>query len=141
MLRFVGFVSWALLAAGMARAADSVATPGAPPALYTQAQAQAGHGKFLGNCARCHGPTLMGRSAPALKGPNFANVKSGFSVGDIFNIVAQNMPAADPGSLGHDDYVEIMAYLLQQNGYPAGSKPLDFDGASASKVPLVYRGG
>ena len=33
-----------------------------------------------------------------------------------------------------------MAYLLQQNGYPAGSKPLDFDRAAASKTPLLYHG-
>jgi mono/diheme cytochrome c family protein len=131
----------ALLVCGTAKAADRVAGAEAPPALYTAAQAAAGHVKFLGNCASCHGPTLAGRAGPALKGPNFANAKSGFSVSDIFNIVAQNMPASNPGSLEPDDYVQIMAYLLQQNGYPAGTTALDFNGASTSKVPLVYRGG
>jgi mono/diheme cytochrome c family protein len=109
--------------------------------LYTDAQASTGHIKYLGNCAMCHGPKLTGRAGPALKGPNFANAKSAFSVSDIFNIVAQNMPASNPGSLDQGDYVQIMAYLLQQNGYPAGSKALDFNGASTSKVPLIYRGG
>ena len=44
------------------------------------------------------------------------------------------MPASNPGSLQHDDYVQIMAFLLQQNGYPAGAKELTFEDAGASKV-------
>lgn len=113
---------------------------GAPPALFTKAQADSGKQKFLENCAVCHGPTLAGRAGPALKGPNFASVKAKFHVGDIFTIVSQNMPATEPGSLTHQDYVEIMAFLLQQNGYPDGNKPLTFEEAKESKVMLIYRG-
>lgn len=114
--------------------------PAAVPALYTVTQADSGKLKFLANCAQCHGPTLEGRAGPALKGPNFASAQSKFHVSDIFTILTHNMPATDPGSLAHDDYVEIMAFLLQQNGYPAGSKALTFDEAGRSKVKLVYRG-
>ena len=114
--------------------------PAAVPALYTVAQADSGKVKFLANCAQCHGPTLEGRAGPALKGPNFASAQSKFHVSDIFAIVSKNMPATDPGSLAHDDYVEIMAFLLQQNGYPDGSKTLTFDEAKRSNVKLVYRG-
>lgn len=113
---------------------------GVPPALFTTAQADSGKQKFLENCAVCHGPTLAGRAGPALKGPNFAPAKANFHVGEIFTIVTQNMPATQPGSLAHDDYVEIMAFLLQQNGYPAGSQPLTFEEAKQSKVKLIYRG-
>ena len=111
-----------------------------PPALFTAAQAGSGKQKFQANCAQCHGPTLEGRAGPALKGPNFASAKSKFHVGDIFTIVSQNMPATQPGSLAHQDYVEIMAFLLQQNGYPAGDKVLTFDEAKQSTVKLIYRG-
>ena len=133
-------------AATFEAAAAALTTPAelavsAPPALYTVAQAATGHSKYLGNCAMCHGATLMGRSGPSLKGPHFASAKSAYTVSDVFNIVAQNMPAMNPGSLQKDDYVQVMAYLLQQNGYPAGTTALDFEGASASKVPLVYHGG
>lgn len=113
---------------------------GPPPALYTSAQADSGKIKFLTNCAMCHGPDLGGRSGPALKGPNFASAKAAFKVKDVFTIVANNMPATAPGTLAHDDYVEVMAYLLQQNGYPAGSKALTFDDAMASKVDLLFHG-
>jgi len=112
----------------------------APPALYTEAQAAAGKQKFADNCEQCHGTNLEGLAGPALKGKNFASVKSAFTVGDVFTIVSQNMPATQPGSLEHDDYVQIMAFLLQQNGYPAGKTALAFDSAQKSGVPLLYHG-
>lgn len=112
----------------------------APPALYTEAQATSGKQKFLDNCAQCHGQDLEGMAGPALKGPNFASAQANFHVGDIFTIVTHNMPATQPGSLPHQDYVEIMAFLLQQNGYPAGSNDLTYDEAMQSKVQFIYRG-
>jgi len=111
----------------------------APPALYTEQQAEAGERTFQQNCAMCHGPKLEGRAGPALKGPTFASPQAHFSVSDVFKIISLNMPAPAPGTLPHEDYVNIMAFILQQNGYPAGASPLSFDDASKSKVKLVYR--
>jgi polar amino acid transport system substrate-binding protein len=113
---------------------------GAPPALFTSAQADTGKAKFADNCAQCHGDNLEGRAGPALKGTLFASPSANFHVSDIFTIVSQNMPATNPGSLARDDYVEIMAYILQQNGYPAGSTALTFDLAAKSKTALLYHG-
>jgi len=112
----------------------------AAPAMYTAAQAQSGAALYATNCAVCHGAQLQGVVGPSLKGPNFASAKSNFAVGDIFVIVANNMPASAPGTLPADTYVNVMAYLLQQNGYPAGSQALTYTSAAASNVPLVYRG-
>jgi mono/diheme cytochrome c family protein len=108
------------------------------PALYTSAQADNGKSLYAEQCALCHGETLSGRAGPALKGVHFAPDSGRYKVGDIFTIVSQNMPATQPGSLPHETYVDIMAFLLQQNGYPAGDKPLSFDDAKASKVPVIY---
>ena len=116
-------------------------TGAALPALYTTAQAQAGYAKFIGNCAMCHGVKLQGKAGPALKGPNWANAKADYTVGEVFTMVSQQMPATDPGSLAQGDYVDIMAFLLQQNGYPAGDKALEFNAAAASDVKLLYHGG
>jgi len=130
----------ALLAALLLLAFHPTARADTPPALYTSDQAKAGAQKFTDNCEQCHGTHLEGRAGPALKGPNFASPKSAFTVSDIFTIVSQNMPASQPGSLQPNDYVQVMAFLLQQNGYPAGTSTLTFDGAGASKVPLLYHG-
>ncbi len=113
----------------------------APPALYTKAQATAGFAKFIGNCAMCHGAHLEGRAGPSLKGPNWASAKANYTVGEVFSVVSQQMPATNPGSLEKVDYTDIMSYLLQQNGYPAGDKSLDFDQAVKSDVKLLWHGG
>lgn len=110
------------------------------PALYTADQADLGQAKFRENCAVCHGPHLEGRAGPALKGANFASDEAQFHVSDIFTILVHNMPATEPGSLPHEDYVDIMAFLLQQNGYPAGQQQLTYDEALSSKVKLLYHG-
>lgn len=110
------------------------------PALYTQAQATQGKAKFEDNCSMCHGPKLEGRAGPALKGPNFASKEADFHVKDIFSILVHNMPATQPGSLPKQDYVEIMAFLLKENGYPSGSTRLTYEDALHSGVKLLYQG-
>ena len=50
------------------------------------------------------------------------------------------VPAATPGSLTHEEDVEIMAFILKQNGYPAGSNELVYEDAEKSRVPIRYYG-
>jgi mono/diheme cytochrome c family protein len=116
------------------------ASAGTGAKLYTSAQADKGKADYADNCALCHGDTLAGRAGPALKGKHFANPAANFHVGDIFTIVSQNMPATQPASLDPKMYADIMAFLLQENGFPAGDKELTFDDAKASTEPLVYHG-
>ena len=111
-----------------------------PPALYTQAQARQGRAVFEQHCAQCHGKQLEGGVAPALKGAEFASVQAGFTVQQIFEFLSVEMPAYAPGSLTPSQYVEITAFLLQQNGYPAGPVALTDRIASGSTVPFLYRG-
>ncbi len=115
-----------------------------PPALYTEAQATQGATYYFQNCSMCHGPLLDGQkggySGPALKGADFADPSYDFHVNEIFRFVAKLMPAATPGSLSNEQNVDIMAYILKQNGYPAGTTELTYDGASNSKVPIRYYG-
>ena len=114
---------------------------GALPALYTAAQAKAGQAVFEQKCATCHGRHLEGLAGPALKGPLFASVKAGYKVRDIFLFLSVNMPAYAPGSLSMSQYVQIMSFILQQNGYPAGTAALTQRLASTSTVPLLYHAG
>jgi len=108
------------------------------PTLFTDAQAGAGKQLFSDKCALCHGQNLEGRVGPSLKGKMFLPKQAGHTVADIFRIISQNMPATMPGTLSHDEYVKIMAFLLQQNGYPAGNSELTFDAALKSKTPMIY---
>jgi mono/diheme cytochrome c family protein len=84
----------------------------------------------------CHGAQLEGGAGPPLTGPNLTTLgtKTHLSVGDMFTYIATNMPMNAPASLSKDEYVKILAYILKQNGYPAGSKPLTYQTASSAKV-------
>jgi polar amino acid transport system substrate-binding protein len=114
------------------------------PALYTEDQATKGSLAYYKNCSMCHGPLLDGQSAgypgPALKGREFADPSYDFHVNEMFNFVAKLMPPGEPGTLTHEEYVDIMAFMLQQNGYPAGNHELVYEDAEKSKVPIRYYG-
>src|ERR1700743_2396402 len=99
---------------------------GAKPALYTDAQAQAGATVYSQACAACHGQQLEGVAAPALKGSAFGEMATaqGLTADALLDVIANTMPQSDPGSLKTDDYNAVTAYILQQNGYPAGTAAL-----------------
>jgi mono/diheme cytochrome c family protein len=109
------------------------------PALYTNAQAQSGGRTYAQQCASCHGAALEGSVGPALRGPNLVRLakKTKLSVGDVFSFLALQMPLNAPATLSHDQYAAIMAYILKENGYPAGSKPLSYDAAMHSSVLMT----
>lgn len=109
----------------------------APPALYTADQAKAGSDVYAQNCAMCHGPDLTGAAGPALVGQAFASAGNKYTVGSIFTEVAQQMPAGQPASLTHEQYEDVFSYILQENGYPAGTTKLDYTASLKSTVPVV----
>ena len=44
------------------------------------------------------------------------------------------MPPDDPGKLSEADYLGLVSYILQNNGYPAGSTPLDASALSGIQL-------
>ncbi len=104
-------------------------------ALYTDAQARTGLDSYENNCAMCHGANMEGVSGPTLLGSSFTSHYE--TVGDLMQFIVQNMPMDNPGGLSHEDYVDILAYILTKNGWPSGKSALTFDSANASKAPLT----
>jgi hypothetical protein len=49
---------------------------------------------------------------------------NGKSVKDLFDTVKRSMPKDKPGSLGTGGYVDVVAYLLQANNFPSGTREL-----------------
>jgi mono/diheme cytochrome c family protein len=106
----------ALVGASFAKAQQtSQATTG----WFQQAQAEQGHQLFNNYCAECRGAL-----GPALKGSAFLNKWTGKPLSALYHFEHTNMPANAPDALPDADYITITAYILQQNGYAAGSEPL-----------------
>jgi mono/diheme cytochrome c family protein len=91
---------------------------------YTQAQASSGRELYRKNCASCHGNQLQGGAGAPLAGAAFTTKWSDRTVKDLYTFVHQSMPMSAPGSLSDQQYSDIIAYILQRNGFPSGSAQL-----------------
>jgi mono/diheme cytochrome c family protein len=100
---------------------------------YTSEQAVAGAKAYKKTCASCHGASLRGGMGPALVGKQFWTAYGGKKVSTLWSGVHTQMPMMAPGSVAATNSVNIMAFVLQKNGVPAGATPLD-DTVDLSKV-------
>ena len=112
---------------------------GAKPALYTADQANAGAAVYAQSCAACHGSQLEGVAAPALKGPPFGDMANAQSLtaDALLDVITNTMPQSDPGSLKPEEFAAVTAYILQQNGYPAGTVALTKDEAGLKDAKIT----
>jgi mono/diheme cytochrome c family protein len=123
--------------AGIALLALTTVYAYAAPALYTAQQLKNGRAVFARNCESCHGITLQGGVGPTLIGQEFAPASASSTIGAVFSFMSSQMPEGSGGSLTQTEYEDVMAYILGENGYPAGTILLDFTIALTSKTPLV----
>jgi mono/diheme cytochrome c family protein len=107
-------------------------------AVYSEAQAARGRGLYVEHCAACHGMKLEGQNSVPLSGATFqmrwADEKH--SVDDLFYIVRMLMPYGQPATLSKQDYIDIVAYILMMNGYPAGDRALLADPAVLKELTI-----
>ncbi len=109
------------------------------PALYTEAQAQAGKQVYEKFCVACHGANLHGTAAPSVAGTDFLTTakNNDWTLEVIRYLVFTMMPLNASGQLTPEQYANVMAFLLASNCYPAGSTPFpQTDEPSFAKVPL-----
>ncbi len=93
--------------------------------IFTDAQAERGRAAYREHCAECHGEELRGdEMAPGLTGVAFRFRWRGLKVADIFESIESTMPPEEPETLGDQAYIDIVAFLLSANGYPAGDREL-----------------
>lgn len=109
----------------MTVSAQDAATAAPGRGWFTAAQATSGQQLFYNYCAECHRPDLTGADGPALKGSAFLKTFGGQPLSDLYGVEHTTMPAVNPGSLPASTLLPITAFILQQNGFPAGEVPLD----------------
>jgi mono/diheme cytochrome c family protein len=107
----------------------------ATTATYTEEQADRGEDAYAENCSGCHGATLGGEGeAPGLIGSGFRTRWFSESALPFFAYISTSMPQQAPGTLEPQTYADIMAYILQRNGYPDGEAELP---ANAEILPTL----
>ncbi|WP_308719090.1 cytochrome c [Komagataeibacter xylinus] len=91
---------------------------------YTPAQAGRGATAYQQFCAVCHGADLGGAfDVPPLVG-RFAANWSGAPLGQLFDYMSKAMPLFAPGTLTPAQNADLLAFMLRENGAPAGSRDL-----------------
>ena len=119
-----------LLLAGIPLAGGQEASKGLIwSGVFTDMQARRGEATYQGNCAACHGKNLQATNpdAPSLTAPSFGISWHGKPVADLFALMRMTMPLGAGGSLSDPEYLDIVAYILKFNGYPAGDRELGPD--------------
>lgn len=110
-------------------------------ALYTTAQAERGRGEYTTWCAHCHRSDLLGderAEVPSLAEDSFFLRWEGRSLSALYEMISKDMPGDKPGALDARACADIVAYILQVNGYPAGARELRA-GAAALKDAVIER--
>ena len=116
------------------------AAPGGRAAVYSEQQAAEGARIYMIRCAMCHGARLEGTvETPGLTGKFVANW-AGRPIGDLYDYLGRAMPQSAPGSLGPEDNIRLLAFLLQRNGTPAGTVALRPDSTAFRRQMFAAAG-
>jgi PQQ-dependent dehydrogenase (methanol/ethanol family) len=89
---------------------------------YAPPQVAQGRWEYSQKCGVCHGQQLEGGGAPALKGKDFTERWNGKKLSVFYEFVHADMPLGLGAALPSQEYADIVAYLLAQNGLPAGTE-------------------
>ena len=107
--------------------------------VYTEAQAGRGRQAYEASCANCHGRELGGSgNVRALVGPRFYRDWGEDTLNSLFSITRSTMPRGGE-MLPDDTYLDIVAYVLKANGYPAGSIELSL--GTVERVRIIGKDG
>ena len=93
--------------------------------VYSPAQARRGRALYSEHCLECHGRDLHGdvENRPLTGGEFFSNW-DGLPVLTLFDRIHTTMPADKAGTLSRRQVADILSFLLQFDGFKAGSSEL-----------------
>ena len=127
------------IAGGLTGPVAFAAEQPAQDGIHTASQAENGRAVYTRSCAICHRTDLQGNfESPPLAGTNFLNFWGDRTPQELVERIRVTMPPDRPGRLGDQTYLDIVAYLLQANGAPAGDQALT--AATAITIGTVATG-
>ena len=94
--------------------------------VFSAEQAQRGRATYMSICGECHGASLEGVSAPALRGDRFIERWREDTLDSVFGFIRERMPPRRPATdpIPQSDYVDVLAFMLEANDYGAGATEL-----------------
>ena len=102
--------------------------------VFSYEQSRRGEAQYLEICERCHESNLGGGGdldefVPPLVGEEFLSEWAQWTVGDLFEFMTTEMPPkrSERAEVTADMHIDILAYILEQNGFPAGQAELPPD--------------
>jgi mono/diheme cytochrome c family protein len=133
-----------LIAAALAwGAATAYTTASAVPAvaqkttndgIYSKVQADGAKDLYAKVCLSCHPFTVAAKQKPKdlpLGEEPFFEEWEGRPLRELISTIVLTMPNDGSAVVTEQQATDLVAYILQQNGYPAGSQPLSKDTAAA----------
>jgi alcohol dehydrogenase (cytochrome c) len=107
--------------------------------LYTATQAQRGQALYDKKCASCHGLQLEGAAASALAGSRFMSKwgQGNHTADELYFITRTQMPYGAGNTLSAQQYIDIIAYVLKANGYPAGANDLTASPETLKRIRIA----
>jgi mono/diheme cytochrome c family protein len=124
----LGFAVLALLVSASSAVAQS-GPRSVQDGVYSSAQAERGEAVFREVCVSCHATTEF-------KGDDFHLAWSGRTLRDLFRLISTTMPNENPGALSRQQYIDVVAYLLDLNEYPAGASDLGSDESALRRIRI-----
>jgi mono/diheme cytochrome c family protein len=109
---------------------------------YTAEQAARGQSAYTKGCASCHGDDMKGvagTNAAVLIGDRFLDRWREDDLGELFRFLQISMPSRAASTMTDAAKLDVMAYLLQANKFPAGQSELTT--ATVDQILLVGKDG
>lgn len=106
---------------------------------YSKEQATRGERRYVETCSDCHGEDLRGglNGGAPIRGSVFLQHFGGSPASALFMFMSTQMPPESPGRFSDSVYIDLMAYVLQMNGFEPGaplpSNPDDLDNLIVEK--------
>jgi mono/diheme cytochrome c family protein len=109
--------------------------------VFSTDQAARGKSAFDLSCSRCHNIALTGSErGPAIKGSAFLSHWEKDTLASLFSKIRDTMPEGGPGTVKDEVKIDILSYILQQNGFPTGKTELKADVSSLEDIGLLRKG-
>ncbi|MFT7457926.1 MAG: alcohol dehydrogenase (cytochrome c), partial [Planctomycetota bacterium] len=130
----ISLIAMLFVMLGTTASANAADTEG----LFSLEQMRQGKTLYDQHCASCHGANMSGGSAPAMSENDFLVGWSGpkQSLGDLLYMIKTTMPLGKGGMLSTQEYLNIVTYMLAENGLPSGNTTLLADDPRIEKIKL-----